>query len=198
MNVSMWLIMLAMFGGMALVLLAGMVLLHRTANELSGGQPRGLQGALALLVNRFVTRLLRIGIPVRIFGNPVVLLTIPGRKTGQPRTTLVDLYERGGRRFLVSTHGADSAQWVHNLRAAGKGTLKRGRKFQEFTAVELTAEAAGRVLKEILGPRLASPLGGLALRQTLEIAPDASLDDFISATQSHPVFELSTPGAVSS
>src|SRR5262249_38466352 len=104
--------------------------------------------------------------------------------------TLVDLYERGGRRFLVSTHGADSAQWVRNLRASGKGTLTRGRRLQRFTSVELTAEAAGRVLKEILGPRLASPLGGLALRQTLEIAPDASLDDFIGAARAHPVFEL--------
>jgi deazaflavin-dependent oxidoreductase (nitroreductase family) len=194
----MWIVMLAPLGGMALVLLAGLVVLHRLASELSEGQPRGMQGALARLVNRIVTRLLRAGIPVRIFGNPVILLTVPGRKTGQPHTTLVDLYERGGRRFLVSTHGADSAHWVRNLRVAGRGTLTRGRKPQEFTAVELTVEAAGRVLKDILGPRLASPLGGLALRQTLEIAPDASLDDFISAARSHPVFELSTPGRASS
>ena len=104
----MWML-LVMLGGMALVMLGGMVVLHRKASEVSGGKPRGMQGALALLVNRLVTRLLRAGVPVRIFGNPVVLLTVPGRKTGQPRTTLVDLYERGGRRFLVSTHGADSA-----------------------------------------------------------------------------------------
>lgn len=193
----MWML-LVMLGGMALVMLGGMVMLHRKASEISEGQPRGMQGAVALLVNRIVTRLLRAGVPVRIFGNPVVLLTVPGRKTGQPRTTLVDLYERGGRRFLVSTHGADSAQWVHNLRAAGQGTLTRGRNLQEFTAVELTAEAAGRVLKDILEPRLASPLGGFALRQTLEVAPDGSLDDFISAARSHPVFELSAPGTSSS
>jgi hypothetical protein len=104
------------------------------------------------------------------------------------------MYEHGGRRFLVSTHGGDTAHWVQNLRAAGQGTLARGRSLQKFSAVELTVEAAGRVLKEVLGPRLASPLGGLALRQTLEIAPDASLPDFIKAARSHPVFELTGEG----
>jgi deazaflavin-dependent oxidoreductase (nitroreductase family) len=193
----MWMMLLAVIGGIALVMIAGMVVLHRKAREVSGGQPRGMQSAVAVLVNRIVTRLLRAGVPVRIFGNPVVLLTVPGRKTGQPRTTLVDLYERGGRRFLVSTHGADSAHWVYNLRAAGKGALRRGRSLQDFTAVELTGEAAGRVLKDILGPRLASPLGGFALRQTLGVAPNASLEDFISAAQNHPVFELSAPGTAS-
>ena len=84
------------------------------------------------LVSNVVTWLLRMGVPVRIFGNLVVLLTVSGRKTGQPRTTLVDLYEREGRRFLVSTHGDDKAQWVHNLRATGKGTLKRGRRIRSL------------------------------------------------------------------
>jgi len=194
MSTSMWVFPLAMLAVMALVMAAGMVVLHRKASELSGGAPRGLQGALALLVNRIVMRLLRAGVPIRIFGNPVVLLTVPGRKTGQPRTTVVDLYEQGGRRFLVSTHGGDSALWVHNLRAAGKGTLARGGSREQFSAVELSADVAGEVLKEVLGPRLASPLGGLALRQTVEIAPGASLPDFIKAARSHPVFELRREG----
>jgi deazaflavin-dependent oxidoreductase (nitroreductase family) len=189
----MWIMMLVMIGGMALVMIGGMVLLHQKASELSGGQPRGMQSVVALLVNRVVTRLLRAGIPVRILGNPVVLLTVPGRKTGQPRTTLVDLYERHGRRFLVSTHGADTAHWVRNLRAAGQGTLTRGRSHEAFTEVELTSEAAGRVLKELLESRLASPLGGFALRQTLDVMPGASLEDFIHVAESHPVFELSAP-----
>lgn len=38
------------------------------------GQSRGMQNALSLVVNRIVRRLLRVGVPVRIFGNPVVLL----------------------------------------------------------------------------------------------------------------------------
>ena len=189
---AMWIMMLAiMIGGMALVMIGGMVVLHRTATEPSGGQPRGMQTTAALLVNKVVMRLLRAGIPVRILGNPVVLLTVPGRKTGQPRTTLVDLYKRGGRRFLVSTHGGDTAHWIRNLRAAGKGTLTRGRSHEAVTAVELTSEVAGRVLKELLEPRLASPLGGFALRQTLDVMPGATLEEFIRVAKSHPIFELS-------
>jgi deazaflavin-dependent oxidoreductase (nitroreductase family) len=193
----MWIMMLAMLGSMALVMMGGMVMLHRKAGQISEGQPRGLQSAVALLVERVVTRLLRAGIPVRILGNPVVLLTVPGRTTGQPRTTLVDLYERGGRRFLVSTHGGDSAHWVSNLRAAGQATLTRGRSHEAFIAVELTSEAAGRLLKELLEPRLASPLGGFALRQTLDVMAGASLEDFTRVARSHPVFELSAPGKAS-
>lgn len=193
----MWIMILAMTGGMAWVMIGSMLLLHRKGSELSGGQPRGMQSVVALLVNRVVTRLLRAGIPVRIFGNPVVLLTVSGRTTGQPRTTLVDLYEHDGRRFLVSTHGADTAHWVRNLRVAGKGALAHGRSHEAFTAVELTSEAAGRVLKELLEPRLASPLGGFALRQTLDVMPGASLEDFISVAESHPVFELSAPAKAS-
>jgi hypothetical protein len=65
--------------------------------------------------------------------------------------------------------------------------------------VELSSEAAGRVLKEVLGPRLASPMRGFILRCTLDVAPDASLDDFIDEARRHPVFELrSRPEASSS
>jgi hypothetical protein len=80
---------------------------------------------------------------------------------------------------------------MRNLRAAGEGTLTRGRRHEAFTAVELTSEVAGRVLTELLEPRLASPLGGFALRQTLDVMPGASLEEFISVARSHPVFELS-------
>ena len=64
--------------------------------------------------------------------------------------------------------------------------------------MELTPEAAGTVLKEVLEPRLASPVRGLVLRRTLDVAPDASLDDFIDEARRHPVFELSSRPEASS
>jgi deazaflavin-dependent oxidoreductase (nitroreductase family) len=194
----MWMMVLAMMAGIVIVLIAGMATLLLATSHGSCRRQGGAQVALMGLVSNVVTWLLRMGVPVRIFGNPVVLLTVSGRKTGQPRTTLVDLYERDGRRFLVSTHGEDKAQWVHNLRATGKGTLTRGRRIQKFTAVELPPEVAGRTLKEILGPRLASPFGGYALRQTVEVTADAPLERFISAARHHPVFELRVASAVPS
>ncbi len=44
------------------------------------------------------------------------LPTVPGRKSGVPRTTPVALGERDGRRWLVSPYG--EVDWVRNLRAA--------------------------------------------------------------------------------
>lgn len=153
-----------------------------------------IRRTLELVGTWIIKRLLRAGVPM----GPMILLTVRGRTTGQPRTTPVDLLERNGRRWLVATHGGASSNWVRNLRAAGEGVLTRGRRRQAVTAVELSPEAAGPVLKEVLGPRLASPVRGLVLRRTLDVAPGASLDDFIEEAHRHPVFELSSrPRALS-
>jgi len=145
-----------------------------------------IRRALVLVGTWIIKRLLRAGVPM----GPMILLTVRGRTTGQPRTTPVDFLERDDRRWLVATHGGANSNWVRNLRAAGEGTLTHGRLRQPVIAVELSPEAAGPVLKEVLGPRLASPVGGFVLRRTVDVAPDASLDDFIDEARRHPVFEL--------
>ena len=140
--------------------------------------------------------LLRIGVRMTIFG-PMMLLTVRGRKTGKPRTVPVDIHEHDGRRFLIATHGVGN--WVYNLRATGEGMLSLGWSRQAFTAVELTPEAARPVIKEIMGPLLASQgVRGSALRQNIGVTADASLDDFINAARSHPVFELGYSDKLSS
>jgi deazaflavin-dependent oxidoreductase (nitroreductase family) len=132
--------------------------------------------------------LLRAGVRMTIFG-PMMLLTVRGRKTGKPRTVPVDIHERNGRRFLIATHGMGN--WVYNLRATGEGILSLGWSRQAFTAVEMTPEAAGPLIKEIMGPLLASQgVRGSALRQNIGVTADASLNDFINTARRHPVFEL--------
>lgn len=138
-----------------------------------------------------ITMLLRIGVRITIFG-PMMLLTVRGRKTGKPRTIPVDLHERDGRRFLIATHG--EGNWVRNLRAAGEGILSLGWSRQAFTTAELTPEAGGPVIKDVLGPLLASQgVRGSFLRQNIGVTADASVNDFINAARSHPVFELGSP-----
>ena len=141
---------------------------------------------LFLAVTWILKGLLRVGLPM----GPMVLLTVRGRKSGEPRTTPVDLFERNGRSFLVSTHRQESSNWVRNLRAAGEGVRSRGRSRRPITVAELPPEAAGPVLKDVSGPRLASPLRGFVLRRTFSVPPDAPLADFITAARSHPVFEI--------
>ncbi len=146
---------------------------------------------LFLAVTWIIKGLLRTGIPL----GPMVLLTVRGRKSGEPRTTPVDLFERNGRSFLISTHRQESSNWVRNLRAAGEGVLRRGRNRRPIAVVELPPEIAGAVLKEVLGPRLASPLAGFVLRRTFSVPPDAPLPEFIEAARSHPVFEIVSPSS---
>ncbi len=135
-----------------------------------------------------INLLLHLGVRMRIFG-PMMLLTVRGRKTGKLRTQPVDVHEHDGRRFLIATHGVGS--WVYNLRAAGGGVLSVGWRRQAFTAVELTPEAGGPVIKEVLGPLLASGgVRGTFLRQNLGVTAEASVDDWINVARRHPVFEL--------
>jgi deazaflavin-dependent oxidoreductase (nitroreductase family) len=84
----------------------------------------------------------------------MVRITVRGRKSGHLRTTPVDLFESNGRSFLISTHRQESSNWVRNLRAAREGKIQRGHKRWTLIAEELPPESAGKVLKQVLAPRL--------------------------------------------
>jgi len=71
----------------------------------SHGDRPSLSHRLFLAVTWAFKGLLRLGIPM----GPMVLLTVRGRKSGQPRTTPVDLFEGNSRSFLVSTHRQESS-----------------------------------------------------------------------------------------
>jgi deazaflavin-dependent oxidoreductase (nitroreductase family) len=76
------------------------------------------------------------------------LLTVRGRKSGQPHTVPVRLIEQNSQRWLVAPYGV--VQWVHNLRAAGTATLTRGRRSEAISVTELPAEEAAPLLKQYL------------------------------------------------
>lgn len=76
------------------------------------------------------------------------VLTVRGRRSGQPRSTVVNVLELDGERYLVAPRG--QAQWVRNLRAAGRATLQVGRRVEEVVATELDDEAKLPVLREYL------------------------------------------------
>lgn len=81
--------------------------------------------------NRLVASLTRHG--VSIAGSRV--LTVRGRRSGEPRSTVVNVLDVDGARYLVAPRG--EAHWVRNLRAAGTATLRVGRRTEDVTAVEL-------------------------------------------------------------
>jgi deazaflavin-dependent oxidoreductase (nitroreductase family) len=65
----------------------------------------------------------------------VARLSVPGRTSGQWRTTPVVVLDHDGERYLVAPGG--QTEWARNLRAAGRGRLIRREHVEEFTAVEL-------------------------------------------------------------
>jgi deazaflavin-dependent oxidoreductase (nitroreductase family) len=63
------------------------------------------------------------------------VLAVRGRKSGEVRTTVVNLFTYEGDRYLLAPRG--HTQWVRNLRSAGDGELRLGRRTQHFTPVEI-------------------------------------------------------------
>jgi deazaflavin-dependent oxidoreductase (nitroreductase family) len=94
--------------------------------------------------NRGVAFLTRRG--VSVLGSRV--LAVRGRSSGEWRTTPVNLLVLDGHRYLVSARG--EGQWVRNLRAAGTGELRVGRRAEAFRGRELTAEEKVPVLRAYL------------------------------------------------
>lgn len=76
------------------------------------------------------------------------LLSVRGRKTGEIRSTPVNLMHFEGGRYLVAPRG--HTQWVRNLRVAGEGQLILGRRAETFRAVELTDEEKPPLLRAYL------------------------------------------------
>lgn len=85
---------------------------------------------------------------------PLDVLSVPGRRSGVPRSTPLTIAELGGHRYVVG--GFPAADWIKNVRAAGGGTL---------TAHDGTTEAVRLVEVD---PAEALPV----LRAWPEVTPD--------------------------
>jgi deazaflavin-dependent oxidoreductase (nitroreductase family) len=78
-------------------------------------------------------------------GESPVVLTVPGRKSGRERSTPVTPMTVGGREYVVA--GFPRADWVANVRAAGRVGLARGRNVRQVNMVELSADDARPLLR---------------------------------------------------
>ncbi|MEU4249798.1 nitroreductase family deazaflavin-dependent oxidoreductase [Amycolatopsis sp. NPDC026612] len=96
------------------------------------------------LFNVVVAKLTKLG--VSVLGSRV--LTVVGRKSGEPRSVPVNLLTIDGVEYLVAPRG--ETQWVRNLRAAGQGTLRVGRRVETFTFRELAHDEKPGILRVYL------------------------------------------------
>ena len=129
--------------------------------------------------NPFIAWLTRRG--VSVWGSRV--LAVKGRVSGEWREVPVNLLTVDGVRYLVAPRG--TTQWVRNLRVAGEGRLRVGRRVENFTAVELSNADKPAILRAYL--RRWKWEVGQFFEGVDANAPD---DVMTEAVTRHPVFRI--------
>jgi deazaflavin-dependent oxidoreductase (nitroreductase family) len=110
-------------------------------------------------------------------------LRVRGRKSGEWRSSPVNLLTMDGGRYLVAPRG--QTQWVRNLRAAGAGELRVGRRVEAFRGEELADDVKIPVIREYLRRwkwEVGAFFPGLSAK-----SPDA---DIAAAANGFPVFRV--------
>jgi len=92
-------------------------------------------------MNKLMMAVQKLGIPT----GPAMVLTVPGRKSGKPRSTPMTPFRHDGGLYVVA--GYPGADWAANARAAGTGTLSKGRRSKPVRIVELTPTQARPILR---------------------------------------------------
>jgi deazaflavin-dependent oxidoreductase (nitroreductase family) len=135
-------------------------------------------------MNKFMMAVQKLGIPT----GPAMVLTVPGRRTGKPRSTPMTPFEHDGGLYVVA--GYPGADWASNARAAGAGTLSRGRKSRDVKIVELNATQSRPVLRAFA---VKVPVGvGFAKRAGL--VRDGSPEEFAALAGRLSVFRFDPAG----
>jgi hypothetical protein len=143
-----------------------------------GRLPRWLK-----LANPLIVALQRRGVVI----GTMRLLSVPGRKSGQLRTTPVSPLVVEGERYIVA--GFEDADWVKNARVAGWGTLARGRYKERVNLVELPLQERVPVLREF--PRKI-PNGVQFFRRLYGIS--GTPEEFETLAPRCPVFRVEEAG----
>jgi deazaflavin-dependent oxidoreductase (nitroreductase family) len=131
------------------------------------------------VVNPLLKGLHRLGISVQ--GSQT--LAVRGRKSGEMRTNPVNPFELDGKTYLLAPRG--NTQWVRNMRAAGQGELRRGRKVRHFRATEVPDSEKLPLM------RLYMDKWSWEVKGFLGIDADASDEEIERILPDHPAFVLS-------
>lgn len=137
-------------------------------------------GRVARWSNSAIAALTRIGISV--WG--ARMLYVRGRRSGEWRATPVNLLTHQEDRYLVAPRG--ETQWVRNLRVAGAGELRLGRRIEPFASTEIADRDKPAVLRAYL-QRWKFELGVFFDG----VGPDAPEEELRRIAPGYPVFRIS-------
>jgi deazaflavin-dependent oxidoreductase (nitroreductase family) len=136
-------------------------------------------GRATKLFNAIVALCTRLGITV--WGSRQ--LYVRGRSSGELRQTPVNLLTFEGQQYLVAPRGV--TQWVRNIRVAGEGELRLGRRTEKFRPVELKDEQKPAVLRAYL-KRWKMEIGVFFDG----VGPDATDEQLLAIAAGYPVFRV--------
>jgi deazaflavin-dependent oxidoreductase (nitroreductase family) len=122
-------------------------------------------------MNKVFMGMLRLGLPISGKEGPMVL-TVIGRKSGQPRSTPITPMHVDSQRYVVA--GFPGADWVRNARVTPEATLAVGRRSERVRMVELPVDEARPLLRQF--PVLVPTGVGFMKRSGLVI--DGTPDEF--------------------
>jgi len=129
--------------------------------------------------NPMMGGLVKVGLSVK----GAAVLSVRGRTTGEWHSTPVNPLTFDGEQFLVAPRG--ETQWVRNLRVAGSGKLRNGRREREFEAVEIADADKLEILRAYL-KEWAWEVG-----QFFDgIGADATDEELVAITPRHPIFRV--------
>jgi deazaflavin-dependent oxidoreductase (nitroreductase family) len=134
------------------------------------------------LANPMMKGLTRLGMSMK--GSQV--LAVRGRTSGAWRTVPVNPLELDGERFLVAPRG--HTEWVRNIRVAGGGELRLGRKATAFTVAEVADGAKPAIIRAYIRRWKAEV--GVFFDGIDETSTDAEL---LAVAPGFPVFRLEGP-----
>jgi len=106
------------------------------------------------------------------------LLTVPGRRSGEPRSTPISVATIDGERYIVAAF-ADAA-WVGNVRAAKSGTLARGRETELVILTEVPVGERGPILRAFLQQ----------VRGGVRFFGPQTPDEIVAGADRYPVFRV--------
>ena len=131
--------------------------------------------------NRVVRALSRLGLR---FGT-IHVLTVPGRRTGDPRATPVSPLTVDGHRYVVAA--LPQSDWARNIRAAGHGELTRGRRSSPVTLTEVTDPA---IRRDVLRAFPREVPGGVPFFTRLGLVTKADPEQFAAVADRVAVFRI--------
>ncbi|MFD3719209.1 deazaflavin-dependent nitroreductase [Streptomyces sp. NPDC058674] len=141
-------------------------------------------GRLATRFNALFGRLARWGVSVA----GTAELSVRGRTSGRMQWIPVNPHTFEGVPYLVSARG--HSQWVRNMRVAGGGELRVGRRVRSFTVTEITDPVRkAAVLRAYL-----EKWGWEVNRFFQGVTATSSDAELQAAADDHPVFRISVRG----